>query len=81
MADEKPVNDEAARIAIATLIVEGRVRVEAAATSLEMLIVREGATPELIVLGKHLAQAKEALADVDHLLANAVPTPEAHPNG
>ena len=81
MADEKPVIDEGARIAIATLIVEGRVSVEAAATGLEMLVVREGATPELIVLGKHLAQAKEALADVDQLLRNAAPTPEADANG
>ena len=81
MADEKSKIDEAARIEIATLVVEARVSVEAASVGLEMLVTREGNTPELVTAGKHLVQAREALSNLDDLIRKAAPMPEADANG
>ena len=63
MADRKPIIDED----IATLITEALISIESADVGLDLIIAREGATPEFLEAKSRLTRAKAALIDLDTL--------------
>ena len=63
MAGKKPIIDED----IAALITEALISIESADVGLDLIIAREGATPEFTEVKNRLTRAKEALIDLDKL--------------